>query len=273
MQGTNTLAAIADWIGDAFERLSPAMFKMLSAVLPYTTPLPVAFMTADSAAKFLGMVPWVAGVLVFGLEGVGVWVTSELVDSIVEAVRTKNVKAWSIVAFLSLVVLAYISILITLNVVLEQQVNHRGGAYATVLTLICLLPLISGSMNGYRKTKLEIKTNLHLQKEHQEQLDAQIRAEQSEFKLKKAALKQGFNPFVQQTVTLNQDVAQVKEIKEKHASDYREKAIEFIERYHNENNAKPMPKDLTSHFKLDHEKNKGFMSNLIKQVGSERGWW
>lgn len=271
MQGTNTLAAIADWIGDAFERLSPALFKMLSAVLPYTTPLPVAYMTADSAAKFLGMDVYIAGILVFGLEGVGVWVTSELVDSFVEAVRSRNKKAWGVVAFLSTIVIAYISILITLNVVLEQQVNHRGGAYAVVLTLICLMPLISGSMNGYRKTKLEIKTNMTLQKEHQEQLDAQIRAEQVDFKLKKAALKQGFNPFA--TVTLNQDVAQVKEIKEKHASDYREKAIEFIERYHNENNAKPMPKDLTSHFKLDHEKNKGFMSNLIKQVGSERGWW
>ena len=165
------LANIMDWFSDVFEHMSPALFRMLSTILPYLTPLPVAYITAHSATSFLGLEPWVSGILVFTLEGIGVWVTSELVDSFVDAIRSKNVRAWGVVIFLFVVVAAYVALLITLNVILD----NAGAARSIVLTIICFLPLISGSLNGYRKTKLEIRTNMELQKRHQEQLNAELR--------------------------------------------------------------------------------------------------
>ena len=195
---SSVLADFINWIGDIFEYLSPAAFRMLSTSLPYLSPLPVAYMTANSAAEFLGMDPRIAGVLVFILEGVGLWSTTELVDSVVEAVRSKNKKSWGIVFFLGSVVVIYIIILIVLNVILEATVNHKGGYYSLVLTLICFLPLLSGALNGYRKVKLETKTNLAYAKEHQEQVDRQKMLDDNEFKLKKSLIKKGINPLTGQ---------------------------------------------------------------------------
>ena len=268
MQGTNILANIFDWIGEVFERLSPAMFRMLSTVLPYLTPLPVAWLTAHSASTFLGFPTNISVVFVVMLEGIGLWATTELVDSFVEAVRSPNWKSWGVVAFLVVVVLAYVSLLISLNVTLEKAVGNVNPVYSYVLTLICFLPLIAGSLNGYRKVKLERKTEMQIAKENQEARDAQIRQEQMDFKLKKAALKQGFNPFAP-VVTLNQDVPVVKDAKEKHASDYREKAIQFILDYHQKNRSLPTPKHLTERFNLEHSKNKGYMSTLIRETANE----
>jgi hypothetical protein len=273
MKGTNFLANIFDWVGDTFERLSPAMFRMLSTVLPYLTPLPVAWLTAKHAAQFLGFTSEISVVFVVMLEGIGLWATTELVDAFVEAVRSKNWKSWGVVAFLSVVVIAYVTLLISLNVTLQKAAGNTNPTMSYVLTLICFLPLIAGCLNGYRKVKLETKTQMHLAKEHQEALDAQIRQEQMDFKLKRAGIKAGFNPFAPQpTVTLNADTSQVKEVKEKHASDYREKAIDFIVQYHEKNRTLPSPKHLTERFNLEHSKNKGYMSSLIKTVSQDRGW-
>ena len=200
----NFLADAINWIGDVFEKLSPAAFRMLSTSLPYLSPLPVAYMTANSAAEFLGMDARIAGVLVFILEGIGLWATTELVDSFVDAIRSRNKKAWGVVVFLAIVVIVYIAILIILNVVLENTVNHKGQAYSLVLTLICFLPLLSGALNGYRKVKMETKTNIQIAKEHQEELDAKLRREKDEMKIKNKLIKQGINPFTNEQFVPNE---------------------------------------------------------------------
>lgn len=272
IQASKILAYIVDWVGDVFEHLSPAMFKMLSTVLPYLTPLPVAWLTAHSAAQFLGFTPQISVVFVVMLEGIGLWSTTELVDAFVEAIRSRTLKAWGVVIFLSAVVVTYVALLISLNVTLERAIGNVNPTYSFVLTLICFLPVIAGSLNGYRKVKLERKTEMQIAKEQQDAKEAQMRAEKYDHKLKMKAVDKGFNPFAPQQ-TYAMDTPAEKEAKTRHASDYREKAIEFIERYHNEKNAKPTPKLLTERFGLEHDKNKGYMSSLITQIGSERGWW
>lgn len=205
-KSTNILAAVADWFGEVFERLSPAMFRMLSTVLPYITPLPVAWLTAHSASEFLGFTNTISVVFVVMLEGIGLWATTELVDAFVEAVRSKNAKSWGVVAFLAGVVSVYIILLVSLNVTLEKAVGNNSPTYSLILTLICFLPLISGCLNGYRKVKMETKTGIEIAKEQQDLRDAQIRQEQADFKLKKAALKQGINIFNPTPVVLQQNV-------------------------------------------------------------------
>jgi hypothetical protein len=271
MKGTNILAVLFDWIGEVFERLSPAMFRMLSTVLPYLTPLPVAWLTAKHAAQFLNFTKEISIVFVVMLEGIGLWATTELVDAFVEAVRSRNWKSWGVVGFLTAVVVAYITLLISLNVTLQKAVGDASPTMSYVLTLICFLPFIAGSLNGYRKVKLETKTQMQVAKEHQEEVEAKIRQESNDLKLKKAAIKAGFNPFAA-PVVLNQDVPHVKEPREKHASDYRDRAIEFIENYYDKNHSRPTPKHLTERFGLDHSRNKGYMSSLIKETCDKNGW-
>lgn len=219
MKTTNILANIADWFGEVFERLSPAMFRMLSTVLPYITPIPVAWLTAHSTATFLHFTPTISGIFVVMLEGIGLWATTELVDAFVEAIRSRNTKAWGVVVFLTGVVLAYIALLISLNVTLEKAVGNVSNTYAFILTLICFLPFIAGCLNGYRKVKMETKTNLQVAKEKQDELDEKIRQERNDLKLKKAAIKAGYNPFA--PVVALQQTANAPKIQGK-KSDWRE---------------------------------------------------
>lgn len=271
IQASKILAYIVDWVGDVFEHLSPAMFKMLSTVLPYLTPLPVAWLTAHSAAQFLGFTPEISVVFVVMLEGIGLWSTTELVDAFVEGVRSRTWKAWGVVAFLAVVVITYVALLISLNVTLEKAIGNVNPTYSFILTLICFLPVIAGSLNGYRKVKLERKTELVIAKEQQDAKEAQMRAEKYDHKLKMKAVDKGFNPFAP-AVQYAAETPVVKEAKEKHASDYREKAIEFIEKFYEQNHSRPSPKHLTERFNLEHANNKGYMSSLIREVFDGHGW-
>jgi len=177
----------------AFESLAKFFYALLPVVLPYSTPLPIAMITASSAETFFNMTPWVAGVFVFSLEGLGVWSTTTLIDRVVEWVRSRNPKvAWTVV-ILFLVVAAYITILILLNVVLK---GDKSPAYKLAVTLVCFLPFIAGVLNGFHKVSLKDQdsfiSNLEIQDKSQEKQwehEARLRREEQEFKLKKLSMR------------------------------------------------------------------------------------
>jgi hypothetical protein len=269
MKTTNFLANIFNWLGEVFEVFNPAAFRFLAATLPYITPVPVAALTQSSATQFLGFSPTVSMLFVFGLEGIGLWFTTMLVDAVVEAIRSKNKGGWLVVGLFVFTVGAYITILVDLNVTLEESIGSRSATFGHVVTLLCFLPLITGIGNGYYKLTLKRNTEIEAARQKEAETAEKIRQENNDLKLKKAALKAGFNPFaLQPTVTVNQDVAQVRDTKVKHASDYREKAIQFILDYHQKNGRYPTPRIVTERFGLDHSKNKGYMSTLIKAVAN-----
>ena len=270
MRNKNWLADVFDYLGEIFERLSPALFRMLSTVLPYITPLPVAWLTAHSASEFLGFGNTISVIFVIMLEGIGLWATTELVDAFVEAVRSKNAKSWGVVIFLSMVVTVYIVLLVSLNVTLERATGNTSSTYSLVLTLICFLPLISGCLNGYRKVKMETKTNMQVAKEKQDDLNDRIRHEQNDLKLKKAAIKAGYNPFTPvPTVTLNQDIPVVNE-QERRASDYKHKIWQYMDEQYSKGKILRVV-DITEHFKLPYNKAKGFVSTQRTLWAQDRG--
>jgi hypothetical protein len=179
MRNTNWLANIFDWGGEAFEKFNPSAFRFLAAVLPYLTPLPVAWLTSHSSTEFLGFPPNIAFTFVFCLEGIGLWFTSLFVDSVVDWIRSRNAKTFFIVVLFAAVVAAYITLLVNLNVTLEAATGQVNPALSRVITLLCFLPLLTGIGNGYYKLVLEHKTEvqraqelaeLHRQEERQERL-------------------------------------------------------------------------------------------------------
>src|SRR6476660_6456705 len=110
MGKSNWLANIFEWLGEVFERFNPSAFRFLAATLPYLTPLPVAWLTARSATSFFGFTPTMAFILVFCLEGIGLWFTTLLVDAVVQAIRSSNWKSWLIVLMFVFAVGAYLII-------------------------------------------------------------------------------------------------------------------------------------------------------------------
>lgn len=192
---TNWLANFFENLGEMFEKFNPAAFRFLAAVLPYSTPLPVAWITMRSASEFLGFDPFISFVFVFGLEGMGLWFTSLFVDSVIEAIRSRNPKAFFMVALFGLVVSAYIYLLVNLNVTLKFAVGEANPALQRVITMLCLLPLLTGVGNGYYRWQLEYNNKQAEKEDKQLKTEAQIRQEKNEFKLQRAMIKQGMNPL------------------------------------------------------------------------------
>lgn len=189
---SNVLARVFDFLGDALERFNPSAFRFLAAVLPYLTPIPVAWLTAHSAANFLNFTPQVSFVFVFALEGIGLWFTSLLVDAVVDWIRSKNWKSLAPMLMLGTVVGIYVYILVNLNVTLEQATGNVNPALSKVITLMCFLPLITGIGNGYYKLKLDYKTQTELAKKHSEEREDKIRQETRNERMEKWKLKHGF---------------------------------------------------------------------------------
>lgn len=271
MRNKNWLADVFDYLGEIFEKFNPAAFRFLAAFLPYLTPLPVAAISQANATKFLNLSPGISGVLVFGLEGIGLWFTSLFVDSVVEAIRSKNWKAWLNVLMFAVAVTVYVVILVNINVIIEQSSGNTNPAYSRVVTLLCFLPLITGIGNGYYKLKLEQKTSTEEAQEREQKRQEDIRHEQNDLKLKKAAMKHGFNPFAPApVVTLNQDVPTVKEERERKASDYKVKIWQYLDEQRAKGKILRVV-DITEHFKLDYNKAKGFVSTQRTSWAQDRG--
>jgi len=202
---TTWLGDIFEWLGNVFEVFNPSAFRFLAAVLPYLTPIPVAVLTSNSASDFLHFTPSVAFTFVFALEGIGLWFTSMFVDSVVEWVRSRNIKSSAPVVLFALTISAYIYILVTLNVTLEAAIGNVSPFLSRVVTLLCFLPLITGVGNGYYKLQIDYKNKILSERDHSESREdqlrreaderaARIRKENNELKLKKLALNKGFVP-------------------------------------------------------------------------------
>ena len=192
---TSWLANAFIWLGESFEKFNPAAFRFLAAVLPYTTPFPVAWLTMNSAEKFLNFTPAVAFTFVFGLEGMGLWFTSLFVDSIIDFIRSRNLKTSILVALFGAVVIGYVYLLVSLNVTLKASSGQANVELERVITLLCFLPLLTGVGNGYYKWKLEQK-DLQIQSQSKEEVkEKEIRHEQNQLKLQKAMVKNGMNPL------------------------------------------------------------------------------
>ena len=132
-------------IDNFFERFNISAYKLLASVLPYGTPLPVAWLTMKSAETFLGFDGWISFIFVFCLEGLGLWFTSLFVDAVIDAIKSRNIKTLGLVALFGAVVVAYVYLLVNLNVTLKSNTENYNPALYKVITLLCYLPLLSVS--------------------------------------------------------------------------------------------------------------------------------
>jgi hypothetical protein len=237
---------------------TPSLVGFFAALAPLLTPLPMAAMTAIHMQKYLGWYPWQAWLMAAGLEVVGfpLWVF------VTEAIFVDGWKGTSRQISLMVAVAVYEVIIIAINAILSWQ-NGDNFTLVAIFFLACFIPALGGMAYSYSNRKNEAA----LAKEREELQNADIRREKSEERLKAKMIKQGINPFQQaQVVTLNSDTVQPSQNREKHASDYRDKAIEFIKAYRSKNSNSPSPKQVTERFGLDHTRNKGYMSTLIRDI-------
>lgn len=166
-----------DWLTSVLQAAQPSAFAFVETTLPYSTPLPIALISAASATTFFGLKGTGAFFFVYSLEAIGLVATTRLVESVVDWVRSRNGKSLVVIIVLGLVVFAYVRILVTLNVTMKAATNP---AYSEALTLICYLPMIAGTLNGMGLLKL----NARAEQEHRATLEEQHRQEDREDRLR-----------------------------------------------------------------------------------------
>ena len=203
------LALAVNWLGDSVEAFGPSIYRLLAAVLPYSTPIPVAWLTMKSAEFLLQFDPWVSFVFVFGLEGIGIWFTGLFVEALVDYINSKNRKSFAMVLLFGLVVAGYIYILVNLNVVLKNAAGGANPSLSKVVTLLCFLPLMTGVGNGYYKLKLDKqrKEREHLEREQKlEDMNAQSKLSMKEAKLylEHGIVPEGFQKLSDPNLTFQQ---------------------------------------------------------------------
>lgn len=268
MKNTNWLADWFNKAGEVFEKFNPAAFRFLAAFLPYLTPVPVAWVSQANATKFLNLPPQVSFIFVFGLEGIGLWFTALFVDSIVTAIRSRNFKSWITVIMFAVAVTVYVTILVNINVIIEQSSGQNNSAYSRVITLLCFLPLITGIGNGYYKLNLESKTNIEIAQQKQNEWEQEQWKTKENNKQQVRLAKAGINPLT--PVVIEKSVDMVSEQRKRKASDYKDKIWKYLDEQHSHGKVLGV-KEITEHFSLPYEKAKGFVSTQRTLWAAERG--
>ena len=179
------IVAFLDGLNDAVEHSSSPLFGVVATFLPFALPIPVAFMTANSAEQFFHWEKWQAITLGIGLEGLGllvwVWLVESMISDDTQLRGARN--------FLAGIAFAYELTLIILNVVLALN-EGAGIIFAIGLLLICLLPAMSAAMYGFQRRQTRL--NIEAEKAEAKALAEKIRQEKREDKLKALELKRKF---------------------------------------------------------------------------------
>ena len=167
------MKSLFDGLTDILRSAQPSIFAFVETTLPYTTPAPIALISAASAGAFFNLTGVGAFFFVYSLEGIGLLSTTKLVESIIDFIRSKNAKTAIMIVVLLVLVGVYITILVSLNVNIHTEFTNPN--FAKVLTLICYLPLIAGVLNGLNLAKLDFTNSTA--KAKQEELESRLRQE------------------------------------------------------------------------------------------------
>lgn len=179
-------------ITEAIRAISPSIFSFLETTMPYTTPMPIALISASSVATFFGLKGAGAFLFVYSLEAIGLVSTSKLVETIVEFVKGRNIKTLIVIVVLSAVVYAYITILVSLNVKIHKDFTDKD--FTQALTLICYLPLIAGTLNGLGLMKIEYLNSITEKNSLEEKRHQEARQDKKELKAMKYQYQSPANP-------------------------------------------------------------------------------
>ena len=199
--------------------MSPAIFAFIETTLPYTTPMPIALISSASAATFFGLKGIGAFLFVYSLEGIGLLSTSKLVEHVVVFIRSRNVKTAITIAVLTVTVIVYITVLVSLNVKIHKEFTDDN--FKQALTLICYLPLLAGVLNGLTLVKIEDVNSDEYQKKLKEEHYQQTRSDRTRLR----ALDKGVNLFQANAVPVSAESVR----KGKQAGDYREYVLELLD--------------------------------------------
>lgn len=186
-----TLVGILDGLRNTTDHASPSFFGLVAVILPFLTPMPVAYMSARSAMHFFQWDASMAWVLAISVEGLGLIAWVATVEAFLEHTKSGDRRVAKVVWVFGGIAAVYEILLVTLNVGLTLS-EGADALYAFVLFLIVCFPAMSAFYYGYNKRLAEARINAkeaerRAEAERIRQEKRQDRKEAQELKLKYAS--------------------------------------------------------------------------------------
>lgn len=230
---------LSDLIGDAEKSFQ----DLLMAIVPYAVPIIPAYLTIDHVERYMDFPTWVAWTAGFVVETFGLVAVTTAIKFYYHNAKYASAqnKAPFVPALLTYVF--YVAIVITVNVILEVVSGSRSGAVILTIALFSLLSIPSGVLIAIRTQYSQV-----------------LEAIEERYSKGKGG---GSKP--EQVPSPSGAYSQ------KPASHYRDKITAMLEAEYSKSKNVLTPKQITSRLKIDHARNKGYVSTLTKEWRTGKG--
>lgn len=208
------------------------ILDFLSAIVPYAVPIIPAYLTYYHTRDMMDFPSWVAFTAAFVVEVLGMTSVSTSIRFWRNNQRYKSEQNKAPFTLAIMVYIFYIVVVLAVNVILEIESGIRGGWIILSIALFTMLSFPSGVLISIRA-------------QYSEMLEDRTTARTPKGKTKEDE-PLGFS-------------------NKKYASNYRDKILAYLDQEYEKSGKVLTPKEITSHFKLEHGNNKGYVSTLTKE--------
>lgn len=169
MKKTNYLALFFDLISDTIAGAERSFLDLLSALVPYCVPIIPAYLTFYHTQNEMGFPVWVAWTAAFVTETLGLASVATAIKFWKHNQRYSDKKNqapfWLAVA----VYVFYLTIVLSVNVILEEVAGTRSAAVIWAIGLFCLLSFPAAVLISIRAQHTEIMAEVEERKEERRQ--------------------------------------------------------------------------------------------------------
>lgn len=276
MKTSNWLANIFEWNRQVIEAAETPFAKLAIFILPILSPVVPAFMTGLHVYKLMHVIfdfgeytfaisMSMAFIVSIVLELIGYVGAISFVRDVYDYVKTRTLE-YLIPAVINMLVYSF-------YLVIMYLINFQLGKYFETPDIV---NKIVGLLSFITVPTGLLAAN-HLNKKERDEVGERRYQEKREDKLKEKAIKKGINIFQTGQAAATETPRRVSE---KHASDFKERIPQMLQEQYSKDGRVLELTEITAKLKLDHGKNKGFVSterkkwmernNISKGAGSDK---
>lgn len=240
MKSRNWMIWLFEGIANTVNGAEKAFVDLLSAFVPYLVPVIPSYLTYWHTLVIMEFPSWVAWTAAIVVEALGL---ASVSTSVKFWYHNRKYKADNNKAPFLLAIGVYVFYIVTVllvNVILEVVDGSRSSWVIACIALFSLLSFPSGVLISIRAQYREILGDIS-QRYHKP--------------------TEPFVPAPAPSGTL----------REKHASDYRDKILALLDAEYAKSGGVLAPKDISTRLKLNHSRSKGYISTLTKEWKGTKG--
>lgn len=238
----NILNFIFRLLSDLINDAEKSFQDFLMAIVPYAVPIIPAYLTIDHVERYMDFPRWVAYTAGFVVEAFGITAITTAIKFYYHnqkySKQDNKAPFWPALG----AYVFYVVVVILVNVILEAVSGSRSGWVILTIALFTLLSVPSGVLIAIRAQYSQVLEGIEARygKKNDHPTPAPVPGGSGTYR-------------------------------EKSASHYREKILEMLDAEYGKSGQVLAPKNITSRLKINHERNKGYVSTLTKEWKEGKG--